>query len=257
MNDAISRVMSLSDLKPSPDVNQAFSQLVQAVTSCSEGADCFCDQSEIGRLQHRCALAESEMEQAWARRIIHSPNPLKEMESFIYMDNYIELVRREINLIGQTNLAINQDSSVLMIGSGPLPLSSWQIWSQIGARVVNVDNSPTAIELSSKLAELIDWPSDHILADGRDKSAVKGSFDVIYVAALAGDCLGQKQQIVGAVLPLLKDGGRLVLRGANGARELLYPAFLASDIHGVELLKEYHPTDEIINSVFVYGGRNG
>lgn len=89
MNDAISRVMSLSDLKPSPYVNQAFSQLVQAVTSCSEGADCFCDQSEIGRLQHRCALAESEMEQAWARRIIHSPNPLKEMESFIYMDNYI------------------------------------------------------------------------------------------------------------------------------------------------------------------------
>ena len=44
----------------------------------------------------------------------------------------------------------------------------------------------------------------------------------------------------------------MVIRSARGSRGLLYPAFAASEIAHVVLREEYHPTDEVINSVFVY-----
>ncbi|RKV91427.1 MAG: hypothetical protein D8G53_15530, partial [Candidatus Saccharimonas sp.] len=46
--------------------------------------------------------------------------------------------------------------------------------------------------------------------------------------------------------------GRLIVRGAHGAKMLLYPAFAPDSLRRVQLLVEYNPDDEIINSVYVY-----
>ena len=78
------------------------------------------------------------------------------------------------------------------------------------------------------------------------------AYDVIYVAGLAGETVEDKQQIIDNVLPSLRAGGRLLLRSARGSRGLLYPAFVARDMRGVRVLEEYHPADEVINSVFIY-----
>ena len=87
---------------------------------------------------------------------------------------------------------------------------------------------------------------------GQSVALDKGQYDAIYVAGLAGETLAEKQAIVDHVRPALKPDGRLLARGAYGARTLLYPGFDAHAFEGVQLMEEYHPTDGVINSVFVY-----
>ena len=121
-----------------------------------------------------------------------------------------------------------------------------------GARITHVDASDEAIELSRGLAAALDWPGEFVTGPGQSVALDKGRYDAIYVAGLAGETLAAKQAIVDHVLPALKPDGRLLARAAYGARTLLYPGFDADTIEGVQLMEDYHPTDEVINSVFVY-----
>ena len=107
-------------------------------------------------------------------------------------------------------------------------------------------------QLARKLALALDWPCTCALADGRSVDLANLAYDVIYVAGLAGETVEDKQQIIDNVLPSLRAGCRLLLRSARGSRGLLYPAFAARDMRGVRVLEEHHPTDEVINSVFIY-----
>jgi nicotianamine synthase len=82
---------------------------------------------------------------------------------------------------------------------------------------------------------------------------LQDTYDLILIAALAGSTAKDKQKIIDTVLPHLAEGGRIVIRSAKGSRMLLYPGIESSEIQGVKLFEEYHPSDYIINSVFVYG----
>ena len=139
-----------------------------------------------------------------------------------------------------------------MIGSGPLPLTGWWLNQLTGARITHVDASDEAIGLSRGLAAALAWPGEFVTGLGQSVALDEGRYDAIYVAGLAGETLAAKQAIVGHVRPALKPDGRLIARGAYGARTLLYPGFDADALEGVQLMEEYHPTDEVINSVFVY-----
>ena len=96
------------------------------------------------------------------------------------------------------------------------------------------------------------WPGKFVTGLGQSVALDEGQYDVIYVAGLAGETLAEKQAIVDRVLPALKPDGRLLARGAYGARTLLYPGFDADALENVQLMEKYHPTDKVINSVFVY-----
>ena len=61
----------------------------------------------------------------------------------------------------------------------------------------------------------------------------------------------EKQAIIDNLRPVLSPGGRFLLRSALGARELLYPAVQVNKLSGLKALVEYHPTDDVINSVIV------
>jgi nicotianamine synthase len=139
-----------------------------------------------------------------------------------------------------------------MIGSGPLPLTGWWLHQLTGARITHVDASDEAIKLSRGLATALDWPGEFVTGLGQSVALDEGRYDVIYVAGLAGETLAEKQAIVDRALSALKPDGRLIARGAYGARTLLYPGFDADALEGVQLMEEYHPTDGVINSVFVY-----
>ena len=136
-----------------------------------------------------------------------------------------------------------------MIGSGPLPLTGWWLHQLTGARITHIDASDEAIELSRGLATALDWPGEFVTGLGQSVALDEGQYDAIYVAGLAGETLAEKQAIVDHVRPALKPDGRLIARGAYGARTLLYPGFDAHAFEGVQLMGEYHPTDEVINSV--------
>lgn len=252
MDMAIKTVMNLHDFVPSPDVNAAFSGLVAAVVQAT-ALPTWCDDEVCREVQRRCSLSESEMEMYWSRRITSSARPQQELETFWYIDNYRELVQREVGLLGGSGLLLSEDSRAAMIGSGPLPLTAWCLWRQTGVAVDLVDVVPAALAQSRELAQLIDWPVGKCLvADGAAVTLPDSTYDVIYVAGLAGDSAEAKQQIIDNMLPALRPSGRIIVRGAHGAKTLLYPAFDPNSLRRVQLLVEYNPDDDIINSVYVY-----
>ena len=252
MDIAIKTVMNLHDFAPSPDVNAAFSGLVAAAVQATTLPK-WCNDEVCREVQRRCSLSESEMEMYWSRRIASSDCPQQELEKFWYIDNYRELVRREVGLLGGSGLFLSEGSRAAMIGSGPLPLTAWCLWRQTGAAVDLVAAEPAALAQSRELARAIDWPvGECLLADGAAVALPDNAYDVIYVAGLAGDSVEVKQQIIDNILPALWPGGRIIVRGAHGAKTLLYPAFDPNSLQRVRLLVEYNPDDDIINSVYVY-----
>ena len=251
MDKCIERVLSLPRLTPSEEVNAAFTELVDAVVAHGE-EPLLCDENRRHQVQQRCAVAEGKLEQYWSRRITKADNPWAELGEFPYHENYKELTRCEIGLLGRAGLWLCDSSEVAMIGSGPLPLTGWWLHQLTGARITHIDASDEAIELSRGLAAALDWPGEFMTGLGQSVALDEGRYDVIYVAGLAGETLAEKQAIVDHVRPALKPDGRLLARGAYGARTLLYPGFDAHAFEGVQLMEEYHPTDDIINSVFVY-----
>ena len=252
MDIAIKTVMNLHDFAPSPDVNAAFSGLVAAVVQATTLPK-WCNDEVCREVQRRCSLSESEMEMYWSRRIASSDCPQQELEKFWYIDNYRELVRREVGLLGGSGLFLSEGSRAAMIGSGPLPLTAWCLWCQTDATVDLVDVAPAALAQSRELARAITWPvGECLLADGAVVALPDNAYDVIYVAGLAGDSVEVKQQIIDNILPALQPGGRIIVRGAHGAKTLLYPAFDPNSLRRVQLLVEYNPDDDIINSVYVY-----
>ena len=250
MDTVIKQVMGLPQLAPSPEVNQAFSKFVEAVIMHPQWhVD---DAALLHDLQCRCSEAEGKLERFWAQKIIRADNSLKAVKEFPYQDNYRALTSREIQLIERSGVYLGKQSRVAIIGSGSLPLTAWWLYWITGAKITHIDSCKAAVDLAKQLAQALRWPCSFVCGDGRSVDLPVNFYDVVYIAGLAGQSVADKQRIVDHILPSLTPNGRVVVRSARGSRELLYPAFAASEITHVVLQEEYHPTDEVINSVFVY-----
>ena len=122
MDTVIKQVMGLPQLAPSPEVNQAFSKLVEAVIMHPQWhVD---DAALLHDLQCRCSEAEGKLEQFWARKTVQANDPLVAINEFPYQDNYRTLTAREIQLIERSGMHLDKQSRVAIIGSGPLPLTA-------------------------------------------------------------------------------------------------------------------------------------
>lgn len=251
---AIKAVLDLQSLTPGPEVNIVMTQLVNSVVYGSKDALNAVSPSVQRRVRGLSAEAETEMEKFWATRIVESASPHAMLQTFPYVDNYVELTQRELRLAAEAGLELGPASRVLIIGSGPLPLSALEIHRQSGASIDHVDVSEEAIELCERINNIFSIESECYCEAGEGVLLTR-KYDLILVAALAGGTLEEKQLIIDNILPFLKDDGRIIVRSARGLRELLYPAIEAAKLQGLRLFKEYHPDDHIINSVLVYGKR--
>lgn len=254
LRPVIDTVLNLTTYVPSDQVNQAMGSLVETVIK-TQGNEMnkLATNQQILAVRHISTEAESELEKFWARQIIASAAPLETLASFPYIENYTELTKREVALVQQSGLSLNSNHKALIVGSGPLPLSAYELHLQTGASIDHVDSSHDAISLCEQLMTKLGITSSRYYEALGQAVKLEDTYDLILIAALAGDTAEDKQKIISTVLPHLRDGGRIVLRSAKGSRTLLYPGVKSDEIRNVKLLKEYHPTDYIINSVFVYG----
>lgn len=252
MNTCIDAVLQLPDLRPSPEVNEAFRRLVRSVVACDE---VMVDEATRREVRRRCSEAEGHLEHAWSRRISGAASPCRALEAFPYQDNYRQLARTELQLLGRAGLRLSKGSRIAMIGSGPLPLTTWHIQQQADVEVMHIDASAEAVVASERLARRLGWHCHHMAASGEAVALQPEGYDLVLIAGLAGQSAMEKQRIVDNILPALAPGGKLLLRSAQGARGLLYPPFAATDIARVQLQAVYHPPrgSSIINSAYVYG----
>lgn len=151
--------------------------------------------------------------------------------NFTYYDNYVDLVRMELNAIA--SVTVDQPpSKFAILGSGPLPLTSLCIVQASKLRnhpsvsVLNVDYDPGAISASTELCRKLGHNAASMnfhCADAKSKSLDLYDFDVVYLAALVGINNEQKNNTVLEVITRMRPGALLMLRSAHSLRGLMYP----------------------------------
>lgn len=246
---AINDTLKLKRLRPSTKVNATLSDLVQQVVQ-SESIDMDgISTKAITRVRRKSGRAESYMEAYWSHRITRSSDPIAALQSFPYLTNYQQLTVRELKFVQRSGLAHDKISRVLVIGSGPLPLTAYELGQNLDAVIDQVDSSKKATKLGRRVGAALTFDSQYYVGKG-EAVVLENSYDLILIAALAGETTEAKQAIIDNVLPHLNQGGRIIIRSAHGARAVLYP--IVGELQRVTLLETHHPKDDIINSILIY-----
>ncbi|GAB3709869.1 nicotianamine synthase family protein [Nocardiopsis nanhaiensis] len=250
--------LNATDLRPCPEVNEAFGRLVELCTVIDDHltGQVLRDPAAaalIDSLRAVSSRGESELERAWARRVIAADDPWAELRRFPYLRNYQRLVRFE--LAGLLAVGAEPPRSTVVLGAGPLPLTGLVLARDHGVRVTNVDHDAEACELGSELVRALGLAAmvDTVCDDARgsaDLPAVALS-DGVLLAALAGSDGAAKRDITRPLAKAMRPDAHLLTRSAHRLRTALYPAVSPDDLEGFTALVEMHPCDDVVNSVLI------
>ncbi|WP_046468225.1 nicotianamine synthase family protein [Allosalinactinospora lopnorensis] len=250
--------LSATDLRPSPEVNDAFERLVELCTVIddeltSEVLGTPVADSLVASLRSLSARGESQLERAWARRIIAADAPWAELRQFPYLDNYRRLVRFE--LAGLTAIGAPPPESAVVLGAGPLPLTGLVLAQLYGVDVTNVDNDPEACELASAVQRALGMEKrvDTVCGDACAPSRLPEvtDTDIVLLAALVGADRAAKRSVTGSLSGSMRPDSLLLTRSAHRLRTALYPPVSPDDLTGFRTLVEMHPCDDVVNSVLI------
>ena len=241
-------IRSLKTLSPSPETNQAFSKLVAFCLSADE-KDITLEPQDIVKLQSLSSLAESEMEAYWAKRIIASKNPHKELSRFWYYENYAMLTDLEY---ANVSLVHKNIEKVLFVGGGPLPLTAILLCQKYGLLCTILERERASSQIAVQLVQALGL---HATVSVETIDAMEyrhyGDFDLIFVAALVGNPSTIKDCIIETIHANMKKNTLLLCRHAHGAKKLLYPPISNTTIEKMKPIVEVIPSDSIINSFFI------
>ncbi|KAH8649698.1 Nicotianamine synthase [Tricladium varicosporioides] len=270
------RMQVLEDLKPSPQVNGVFGDLVGlCIEPIEEDVSnvVMSDQRIAGilpSLRSTCSAAEYELESYWAKTIATK----QILATFPYNQNYIDLTRLELSSLLAIHPNLSDIRQIAFIGSGPLPLTSLQLLKELNSEagpfsnrggkrnveILNVDFSETAIEISSSLCARLglehharDMKFLHADATNLPKGLLK-DYDVVFLAALVGNGQEEKEAVLRKVVGELREGTLVVVRSVRGLRGVLYPEFDVTTKGVGEVLSVgavVHPYGDVVNSVVV------
>lgn len=236
-----------------PDVDAAFGELVgMALRHRGSVADEVIRAlgSDVGRVRTVCARGESELERHWAERVAAADRPWSELASFPYAQNYDDLVDLELSIVRGLGGA---PCRIVMIGSGPLPLTGIRFACRHRVDTVLVDRDPDssaegeavvhALGLSGRIAS--------VCADaGRDDLDLRDA-DLVVHGALVGVDADEKHAMLAALSASMRPGAQVVIRSAAGLRALLYPPVAVDAATGLATQVEVHPHHDVVNSIVV------
>ncbi|KAL8805104.1 MAG: hypothetical protein Q9182_002194 [Xanthomendoza sp. 2 TL-2023] len=235
------QLSQLPTLRPSPQVNNLFEDLVHLCCysldeDITKKASVLTHPSItdiITPLRCLCSAGEFQLEAYWTERILKCTNQREAklmLQSFTYYDNYIDLIRMELNALDSVNRGA-RPRRFAVLGSGPLPMTSLCISQSYNSDedavvVHNVDRDASAISKSAALCRRLGYRSEQVgfhCADVEGQAFDLRGFDVVYLAGLVGTTNEQKQSIIGGVVQQMSPGAMLILRSAHSIRSLLYP----------------------------------
>ncbi|TPX60851.1 hypothetical protein PhCBS80983_g01566 [Powellomyces hirtus] len=257
-------------LTPSVSVNTGFSSLVRL---CEENLPDRIVREVIAspairnivpHLRRICSEGEFRLEMFWAEKLLSGAENdlLCSIHQFPYYGNYIDLTRMELNTLLSVSGLKRPPTKFAFLGSGPLPLTSICLATELVARgysdthVHNIDCDATAIDSSRKLVAGLD---DHYVSEAMtfevahvaNVDVALERFDVVYIAALVGMDVEEKQTVLKRIHKAMKPGALIVVRSAHSLRTLLYPPIDMDSLQGFSPLLVVHPYNHVINSVLI------
>ncbi len=236
--------------------NALFSELVAVATHPGNGeiARQVLADPKIRRitpgLRSLCSAGEIELERAWARRIIISRDPQRELREFPYFANYEQLTRLEHHaVLGVTDCALPR---MLFVGAGPLPLTALLLATQHGhTDIDNIDIDSAATRLAERLVGVLGIGSLRFRSvDVLDCTDVAG-YDLVYVAAMVGPHPDEKSRVIKHLYRQMRPGALLLARSAHSLRTLLYPPLRLRDLDEFRPLVVLNPHTEVVNSLVI------
>lgn len=241
------------DLAPQPEVNQRFSALVntalatlpeEQVHTVLAAVD---NQIGLHRLRQLCGIGETALEVHWAKRLGEASDVLAELHRFPYYENYRAMVQAELGLLRQFHPTAN---SVLLVGSGPLPLTAYFLAAEHGVAVQCLDVDDTANALAKgwlyRLPQTL--PLRFTTADIRDFNPLPATAAVWLCALVLGQSAAEQERLLHSLEARLNPGQFLGVRSVRDLRCLLYPKVDCRCCRQLEFKGVFHPRDGIVNS---------
>ncbi|MGH3781846.1 MAG: nicotianamine synthase family protein [Pseudonocardiaceae bacterium] len=247
---------ALPTLSPNMHTNALFNELVTVAT---HPADCEIAQQVLADpairriipgLRSLCSAGELELERAWARRIITSHDPQRELREFPYFTNYEQLTRLEHHaVLGVTGRALPR---MLFVGAGPLPLTSVLLATQHGhTEIDNIDIDSEATRLAERLTGALQIDSLRFRRADVLACTDVADYDMVYVAAMVGPHPDDKSRVIKHLSQQMRPGALLLARSAHSLRTLLYPPLTLRDLAGFRPLVVLNPHTEVVNSLVI------
>lgn len=252
---SIHDTLASCNLKPSPLVNKVFGHLVSLVDTTPQPVRA--SVLAHGRVQqiHRqlqsfASQGEAALEAHWADQIITSHDPHATLAQFPYTKNYKRLISFEVAQLRQIGLV--QPARILFVGAGPLPLSVLVLEELYGCTIDFVDSDVHACTQATRVLQALNVCSQSVgyNTDIRSYTAFD-AYDLIIVAALVGDSVETKRDIVEHIATHARQGTYMLLRSADDLITLLYPSVCLEQLAGVTVLKKSDRPAGVLNSVII------
>ena len=237
-----------------PKIHSCLSAFVRAVLDCPCGDDCDALNapdiiSKRNALLPKLAMAEYEMEKFYARGLAaKSVLTDDDLNTFIYRDNYDELVREEISAARAASI-MPDAKPIVFVGAGPLPLTAIDMYKQTGLPVVCVDFDDDAIALSTRMIAALGLADKIKVVRARGEDFDYAGSGLVMVAALVGG----KDDVLARIRNTAPDAG-IAVRSAEGVRTLLYAPVNENDFTraGYAYVGKSRITPTIINTTLFF-----
>lgn len=241
------------DLSPHNEtINRVLSELVSTLSKPVEQSvadEILVDMGikEIRKdMLQKLSLAECLMEEYYAQTFRDKVRSIHDFSSFIYWDNYVELIQTEMKELKKIKRDVN---SFAFVGTGPLPLSPLLLQHEMGAEMTCLDLDVQAYEHGRRFLQDLDGDgtSDYILKDGALHD-YKG-LDLVWIASLVPN----KEEIVKRVFET-NPKALVAIRSVDGIHQLLYEPVDAKEFQTVscEEVGRTIADSFIINSTVFY-----
>jgi hypothetical protein len=244
---------SQADLTPRAEVNRRFSALVNTALAAVPEEEVHILLAEVdariglARLRALCGTGETALEVHWAKRLAEAKDVLAELQQFPYYENYRQMVQAELELLRQY---APQANSVLLVGSGPLPLTAYFLAAEHGLAVQCLDVDDQANTLAKawlyRLPQTL--PIKFSTADIRDLQPMPPTSAVWLCALVLGQSAAEQTELLHGIESRLYPGQFLGVRSVQALRCLLYPKVDCRCCAQVEFQAVVHPRNDIINS---------
>ncbi len=236
-------IKALSTLMPDEATSKVFSNLCHFVQTTNYSWSL--PDQESHYIREAAAQAETFMEVETTEKILIAKDKRKQLESFIYYQNYSDLTEMEYATI---QLLQKDSKKILFIGWWPLPLTAIILAKSYGCHVTVIDRDEIAVRLSQKLVQSL-WLEDLITIVQQDVMdfTSDASFDCTVVASLLfGN--GQENDILSQIKTI--PSSCYLLRSADWLKRLLYAGISETMLSDHFSLKYViHPHNHIINSL--------
>lgn len=216
----------LADKTPQEILNRLLSSLVQMVSPAY--GENFSRQvidhphiaEKLSCLPAYLGECEYALEKFWACKIARDES---DYTCFPYLGNYVALVRAELAVL-EKHIDLQQDR-MCFIGSGPMPISAFEIKRQYPALTIScIDRENEALDLAHKVGELSGAKLQYIHAPAQQLDYADQA--VIFIASMTTG----KKELLRHIARTGQNGTLIGIRSTEGLRKILYKALDERDV---------------------------